>query len=188
MKEKSFEKYHDLEEYLFGEVSKNFEKNGFLTADEFFCIIIWKANRVKSKIAQKFGKESPLDEAISKLTRAIYQARTNKEKLRILICGDYGFYLPTASAILSVLYPDDFSVYDYRVCDILKECLKTDKYHKIKYWIFERLWDGYLDYLNQVKLISGKKNFRDADKYLWGKSFYTQLQKDIKNHFERNEN
>jgi hypothetical protein len=31
----------------------------------------------------------------------------------------WGFRLPTASAILAVLYPDKFTVYDIRVCDVL---------------------------------------------------------------------
>jgi len=31
----------------------------------------------------------------------------------------WGFRLPTASAILAVLYPDTFTVYDKRACDAL---------------------------------------------------------------------
>jgi len=44
-------KYHIIENYLFDEVHKNFHKNGYLNAFDFFCIVIWKANRVKSIIA-----------------------------------------------------------------------------------------------------------------------------------------
>ena len=64
-------KYYSLEKYLFGDdkddgdVRKNFLKNGFLTPEEFFCIIIWKANRRKTKIKAKFPKErKKLDEDV----------------------------------------------------------------------------------------------------------------------------
>jgi hypothetical protein len=32
---------------------------------------------------------------------------------------DWDFYLPVASAILSVFWPDEFSIYNVRVCDQL---------------------------------------------------------------------
>ena len=175
-------KYYDIESYLFNEVASNFEKRGFLTQEEFFCIIIWKANRAKSKIARKFDKEASMELAIKKLTSSIYNTDTNKGKLAILI-NDYGFYLPMASAILSVLYQDSFSIYDVRVCDVLKEKFNTDKYHKLKNWTFERLWVAYQDYLEKTLEVYGKPNYRDADKYLWSKSFYEQLADNINNRF-----
>ena len=39
--------------------------------------------------------------------------------MRILI-EDWAFRLPMASAILTVLYPDSFTVYDIRVCSELQ--------------------------------------------------------------------
>ncbi len=177
-----YSKYYDLEDYLFNKVSSNFSKRGYLTAEEFFCIIIWKANRAKSKIAKKFENENNLDEAIKKLTSSIYKSATNKDKLAVLI-KDYGFYLPTASAILSVLYQDKFSVYDTRVCDMLEQKYNTKKYHNIKNWIFKNLWNGYEEYLQKTLELFGKSNYREADKYLWGKSFYEQLKKDLNTNF-----
>lgn len=94
---------------------------------------------------------------------------------------DYGFGLPTASAYLSVFYPTDFSIYDYRVCDML------NKHHKAKSKInHNSSWEAYQAYLADVKpYIPKGGTFRDADKYLWGKSFYNDLIKDIDNDFER---
>ena len=177
-----YSKYFNLESYLFNEVANNFQNRGYLITEEFFCIIIWKANRAKSKIARKFDNEASLDIAIKKLTSSIYKSTTNKSKLAILI-NDYGFYLPMASAILSVLYQDEFSIYDIRVCDVLKEKYNTDKYHKLKNWTFERLWVAYEDYLQKTLEVSGKSNYREADKYLWSKSFYEQLKNDIGRNF-----
>jgi hypothetical protein len=63
----------NLEGYLLGQVRPNFLRMGFLSASEFFCIVIWKANRAKSKIAKKLLRHSAcksLDESVRKLTPA----------------------------------------------------------------------------------------------------------------------
>ncbi|MCA9380915.1 hypothetical protein KC678_01485 [Candidatus Dojkabacteria bacterium] len=177
-----YSKYYSLETYLFNEVAINFHNKGYLTGEEFFCIIIWKSNRAKSKIAKKFENETNLNLGIKKLTSTIYETVNNKDKLAVLM-NDYGFYLPIASAILSVLYKDEFSVYDIRVCNMLEKKYKTKKYHRIKNWTFEKLWKGYEEYLQKTLELSGKSSFREADKYLWSKSFYEQLIKDMENKF-----
>jgi hypothetical protein len=46
-------KYYYLEDYLFSEVRSRFHKQGYLSAEDFFCIVIWKANRAKSKVAAR---------------------------------------------------------------------------------------------------------------------------------------
>ena len=45
--------YYDLEAYLFGTVGPRFLNDGRLNAFDFFSIVIWKANRAKSKIARR---------------------------------------------------------------------------------------------------------------------------------------
>ena len=42
---------YDLERYLFKAVNPTFQRDGRLTAFDFFCIVVWKANRAKSKVA-----------------------------------------------------------------------------------------------------------------------------------------
>lgn len=179
-----YKKFINLENYLADEVVSNFHNNHFLTGQEFFCIIIWKSNRSKSRIARLFDEFTTLDEGVKDLTSKIYQTKSNKNKMKYLL--DFGFRLPIASAILSILYTDSFSIYDYRVCDVLKEELGTDKYHKIHNWTFENLWVGYREYLAEVLKLSGENNYRDADRTLWGKSFYCQLQLDYSNSFKTN--
>jgi len=49
--EKSYIKYYHSESLL-DDIRNNFNR-GFLTPEEFFCIVIWKANRSKSKIKKK---------------------------------------------------------------------------------------------------------------------------------------
>src|SRR5271168_4753043 len=113
--------FYTLESYLFNTVHRRFAEQGFLGAFDFFCIVIWKANRAKTKVAKRLlgNTQRTLDEVVVELTKAIAAKETPKEKMRLLMFGDIRFRLPMASAILTVLYPDEFTVYDYRVCDTL---------------------------------------------------------------------
>lgn len=131
---------------------------------------------------RRYSKYSNLSDYLLDLLDVSDKIDIPPQKLKLLI--EYNdFYLPMASAILSVLYPNSFSIYDYRVCDELQKYLETTKYHRIKNCKFERLWDGYEDSLEKVILISGKKTYREADNFLWGKSFYDQLFNSIGNRF-----
>jgi len=86
-----------------------------------------------------------------------------------------------ASAILTVLYPNEFTVYDVRVCDMIGD------FHKLKnQQSFDALWDGYQKFKSKVVGVAPKEfSLRDKDHYLWGKSFYTQLESDIATVFAR---
>ncbi len=173
-----YRKYCDLESYLFGEVNKRFQDNHWLDAFDFFCIIIWKANRSKSKIAAKLKKaHTDLELGAKALTYGIAQQATHKDRMRFL--WEATFDLPMASAILTVLYPEDFTVYDVRVCNML------GKFHNLKSrQNFDVLWDGYQEYKRAVEAAAPKElSLRDKDRYLWGKSFYEQLKSDISSGF-----
>ena len=108
-------RYYNLEDYLFSDVTNAFHERGYLTPEEFFAIVIWKTNRAKTAVKRKLAKhDRNLTVAVADLTRAIGQAATDREKLRIFL-EDWQFGLPMATAILTVLYPDRFTVYDVRV-------------------------------------------------------------------------
>lgn len=175
-------KYYDLENYLFRNVNVKFRNSGRLNAFDFFSIIIWKSNRAKSRIAKKIIKiaNKPLEEGVEILTVSLYQATSNKEKLRILI-ADWKFLLPMSSAILTVLYPQEFTVYDVRVCGVLGKFQELANKTN-----FEKIWVEYNNYIKAVKDASPKElSLRDKDRWLWAKSFYEQLDLDIKNNFEK---
>lgn len=160
-------KYYLLEDYLLKEVKDNFEKNGFLTPEEFFCIVIWKANRAKTTIKRRLLKTCPnLKTAIKKLTSEIYSEPSKEKKLRILL-DKWKFQLPMASAILTILYPDDFTIYDVRVRNQLKISDFCGRKNQIKKYFNE--------YLPKVKKCFPGMKLRDKDKNLWGKSFYEDL-------------
>ena len=177
-----FRKYYDLSTYLFNEVSARFSRNGTLSVFDFFCIVIWKANRAKSKIARRMLSKhyANLEDAVSALASQIQRVADDKERLRLLI-EDWGFRLPMASAILTVLYPQAFTVYDVRVCEMLGDFDQLQ--HRIN---FEAIWSGYSCYVQRVRdSVPENLMLREKDKELWGKSFATDLQRDIDNKFQR---
>ncbi|MEK6827122.1 MAG: hypothetical protein AABX99_01400, partial [Nanoarchaeota archaeon] len=61
MKEIDYSQFYSLENYLFNNITKKFEEKKTLSTEDFFCIIIWKSNRAKSKIAKKIMNVSKKD-------------------------------------------------------------------------------------------------------------------------------
>lgn len=174
-------KFYDLESYALTDVRYSFNQNGYLSAFDFFCIIIWKANRAKTKIAQRLLKLNPdLNQIVHDLTNQIFIAHESRQRMKTLIC-DYGFRLPMATAILTILYPETFTVYDMRVCDTLCNFKGIDNITN-----FEKLWKSYQDYIACVRAYEPTNlSLRDKDRYLWGKSFHEQLTSDLKNSFQK---
>jgi len=176
-----FRSYYDLETYLFDTVSPRFAKEGTLDAFDFFCIAIWKANRAKSKVAKRLlARHSDLDAAVRDLVRMIAAAPSPRDKLQVLMT-EWGFLLPMASAILTVLYPNDFTVYDFRVCDALGD------FHSLTNRIqFQSIWEGYERYVAAVReKAPAELSLRDKDRWLWGRSFQIELLQDIADEFAR---
>lgn len=162
-----YKKYYYLENYLFNEVNKNFHKRGHLLPEEFFCIVIWKSNRAKTKIKDKLLNFGKLNGMVENMTKEIFNASSFQTKLEILL-EKWTFSMPMATAILTVLYPDDFTVYDIRVRDQLDIKDFSGRKNEIEKYFSE--------FLPAVKKCSGK-TLRDKDRILWGKSFYEDLKK-----------
>lgn len=175
-----YRQYHNLESYLFEVVHCRFQEHGYLSVEDFFCIVIWKANRAKSKIAAKLLQRGDvgLEAAVRRLTTGVDSMTTPKDRLHYLL-KVWKFRLAMASAILSVLYPDEFTVYDMRVCDAL------GRFHRLQNLVsFASIWDGYVRFKRAVETAAPQGlSLRDKDRYLWGRSFYEQLTKDIEREF-----
>jgi len=180
-------KYYSLESYLFEDVHQRFHADHSIGAFDFFSIVIWKSNRAKSKIARKLLTRDPqgrqdLEAIVRHLTRLLYEASDHKKRLKLLI-KDWHFALPMASAVLSVLWPDDFTVYDARVCDQL------GKFHNLyNRTDFDKIWAGYLEFKANVTAMTPQGlSLRDQDRYLWGKAVVEQLQTDVQHLFRDDE-
>ena len=154
---------------------------------DFFCIVIWKANRAKSKIADKIITSASLtggnlEERIRCLTKTLSERQTPEDRLGYLM-NDLKFRLPMASAILTVLYPNEFTIYDARVCDQLFGKERHPRFADKS--DFEEVWKGYLAFKKAVEdTVPQESRLRDKDRYLWGKDFYEQLRRNIENEFE----
>ena len=79
-----------------------------------------------------------------------------------------------ASATLAVCWPEEFTVYDYRVRDQIKD------FPKLNTTNFEKLWKHYEEYKMRTSMLApANLSLRDKDRYLYGKSNAIQLEKDI---------
>lgn len=163
-----FSKFAYLENYIFSEVRNNFHSRCYLIPEEFFCIVIWKSNRAKGKIKNLLLRSGSLEAVIKNITKQIHDEKDNKKKLKNLI-EKWKFRLPMASSILTVLYPKDFSIYDYRVIEQIGMNDFKDRKNQI-----ERYFSEFLPKVQECGL---GESLRDKDKYLWGKSFYNSLLK-----------
>lgn len=186
-----FRQFYDLEGYLFGTVRKRFCQRGYLNAFDFFCIVIWKTRgRAQSMIAKRLlahdGGFDSLSKAARLLTSQVSAAQSPKDKMRVL-WEVWGFRLPTASAILTVFFPAEFTVYDERVSGQLGVRRLTNLGGYTKRDIsFDTLWQRYREYISAVRRAGLRKaSLRNKDRHLWGKSFYLELRKGIRTKFSK---
>ena len=166
----TYEQYYSLEEYLFNEISENFKSNKSLTEQEFFSIIIWKSNRSKTKVLKGILKSK---KSIEELTNDIFKTKDDKERLALLTDID-GIGIPIASAVLSVCFPKDFTIADYRAVDSIKDIYNEEEINPDN-WTPEK----YFEYRGWCLAIQKQFNLgtlRETDKVLWGYSFYRDLQ------------
>lgn len=168
-------KFYDLEHYLFTEVSGRFRRTGKISSADFYMIIIWKANLAKTRIRNRLSKhEGGFAGAVEALIAALRDADGPAERIEILM-KTWRFRLPMATAILTVLYPHEFTVYDPRVCEQLGafEGLSDRQFS-------ETLWDDYCSYMAVVsRAAPSGLSLRDKDRFLWARSFYEGVMKDL---------
>ena len=97
-------KYYHLETFLLQDVRQRFERDHSIGAFDFFSIIIRKSNRSKTKVANRLltnSKNLNLEQISRKISADIAQAKTEKEKIRVLFVH-WEFKLAIASAILTI--------------------------------------------------------------------------------------
>jgi len=181
----NFEKYYNLEEFLFNEVRYNFHKRKpkHLTPFEILSIVIWKAERNKKRVKSSLLKEGVVN-TISNTLRNYQQGK--EEDVVEELTKIYGIGIPTASAFLTVLYPSDFTVVDVRAKETFENHPHLKNYCKGKNCFISNPSEnvkGYIDYLNKCKKASvnfGFKDLRAFDKAIWGYSFFSDLSDYVK--------
>jgi hypothetical protein len=171
-------KYRDLERYLFETVGPTFRETGELSPFMFFSIVVWKANRAKSKIAKRLKARvasRTLSDAVRELAQDLRTAQNAKGRMRLLLTK-WGLKPPMASAILTVLWPDEFTIWDVRVQGELPDFESPPQN-------FDRFWSWYERFCDAVRAAVPGETLRNADRVLWARSAIKQLETDIARKF-----
>jgi len=172
----NYGKFYFLEKYLFDEASPRFLETGEIDPPDFYMVVIWKANRAKTRVRRRLTEETgSFSEAVKRIASSLRSSSSPERRLEILM-KEWKFRLPMATAILTVFYPSEFTVYDVRVCNEL------GKFHDLAHRLFsKKLWAEYRQFVDAVKSDAPKGlSLRDKDRYLWGRSFHMQVLDDLK--------
>lgn len=166
---------YDIEEHLFTKVHRSFHADGCLNAFDFLLIIRWKSNRSKGRIVDRLCEigDADLDKGARCLTHQVHQAANHDERLGILMGP--GIRLAIATAILTVLYPEDFTVYDTRACNALGGFRKIGNRN-----YSATTWEGYKEFREAVRENTPDHlSLRDKDRWLWTKDWVEELRREV---------
>ena len=104
---------YDTEKYLFDVVGPSVKGKGYLSFEDFYKICMWKSARQKRKYIQ--NKNS-----IEKVSKSAIAEKDEAKKIKIL-CELKGVGIPTASAILTVVFPEKYAIIDVRCLEMIRE-------------------------------------------------------------------
>jgi hypothetical protein len=161
-------KLYNLENYLFDVVSERFRQEQTLGDPDFFAIIIWKSNRAKTKIQRGLTEAR---KTVQALMQEVSQADTAEAKVKTLTTV-WGIGLAIASAILTVCYPEEFTVLDYRAWETLKDEPVTGLPQR-----FPVRPEEYVQYCQACCRFAEEVSLplRDLDRALWAKNWEDDL-------------
>jgi hypothetical protein len=179
-------KYYDLEKYLFGPVRERFNQEGVIDPVDFYMILMWKYNRSKNYGKDRLsGAAGDFSKAVKKIADTLYHTHAPEDKFKILLDEPWKFSVALGSAILTVLYPLEFTVCDTRVCNQLHKMMPPTakppfpKTLSASTSSFHLVWKQYKRFKKAVEdNTPAELCLRDKDRYLFGKSFYEQARED----------
>jgi hypothetical protein len=166
--------YYCPEARLFPDLEERFARTGQLTGEELYLVLDWKSPRARAKHVHRLAQGRSFAEAAIMIGNHLYVAASDNDRLRILMTV-WRFPLPTAAAILTVLYPNIFTMYDVRVCDALGH------FHELAHrrWS-SRTWSDYEMFVSAVKRAApADLSLRDADRWLWGADKQKTMARDL---------
>jgi hypothetical protein len=167
-----YQKFYNLEGYLFGEVRERFRSSGVIEPVDLFMIFIWKSNRAKTKVRDRLKKFAGDFSTAAKRIAKVLSAESDNEKRLHFLLLECGLRLPMATAILTVLFPEEFTVYDIRVCGELGIADFSSLSR-------EKIWPKYQEYIAAVRAVAPPHfSLRDADRFLFGRSVRKDAVKD----------
>jgi len=182
---------YDPEIRVFPDLRKRLAKGEGLGKRDVLLIVKWKLGRIKGS-----NSKTVSDENLKKINTAIVEAAKPEKALAALKALEEvpGIVLATATAILTVCYPDTFTIIDERVLESLdllpgghekkkRRKKKKEGKEKSKYNTEDWTAETYVDeYLPKVKARQDewKRTLRETDQALWGLSVNRRVEKVIK--------
>jgi len=174
---------YDPESRVFPEIRKRLSKGEGLTKRDVLLILKWKLGRIKGSNAKTVS-----DENLKKINKAIVDAKKPEKAVAALKSLDKipGIGVATATAILTVCFPDTFTIIDERVLESLElfpRWYEKKKKQKEKYSTADWTAKGYVqEYLPRVREYKDRWNkaLREVDQVLWGLSVNRRVEKVIK--------
>jgi len=155
---------YDPENRVFPHLSKLHEGRR-LTPRDVLLILKWKLGRILDMHATTVSEQN-----MACINRAVQNALENKASALKTLTSVPGIGLATATAILTVCYPDDFTIIDWRVLAQLGlSRVATDA------WTAEEYLERYLPAVRERARIWGC-TLRDADRGLWGLSVSNRME------------
>jgi endonuclease III len=163
--------HYDPEGRVFPEIANKVSAGGALTKQDVLLILKWKLGRIKDSNLQTVS-----DENLEMINQAVKGARTTGGGVNALKALDMipGIGLATATAVLTVCYPAEFTIIDWRVLemlDLFPSRMPENKRneHNTEHWTAE---DYIAEYLPRVteQAHGWGCGLRDADRALWGLS------------------
>ena len=145
MKISNAKKYLDLyniEDYLFNTIGPRIREQGFIEFDDFYQICMWKSARQK----QNYLKNK---DTVKDISRKAFAEKDESLKMWLLLELN-GVGIPTASAILTIVFPNKYAVIDIRCIQML---------NKIDIKILETITiNRWLEYLNIMRELAHENN------------------------------
>lgn len=169
---------YDPEKNVFPELGFSKAKQGRkLSKWDLLLILKWKLGRIKDSNSDTID-----DDKMDSINKAVEDARKPGCKIDALKALDEipGIGLATATAILTVCYPHEFTIIDQRMLEELELFPSRLAEHKRKKYDTDDWTEkDYIDeYVPIVKKCSERWGctLRDADRALWGLSVNKQIE------------
>jgi ParB-like nuclease domain len=167
---------YDPENRVFPRIAE--AKTPQLSKRDVLLILKWKLGRVKGS-----NYKTVSDDNMAKINQAIRKAGDSGQEIDALGALEEipGIGLAVATAILTVCYPDKFSIIDKRVLEVLDLVPSTAK-NKNKYstedWKAKEYFDKFLPKVKEWSMKWGT-TLRDTDRALWGLSVNQDIEETI---------
>jgi len=167
--------FYDAEKLLFEKVAPEFRQGIDPSVMHFETLLGWKSERPGDAHWMRLTRISggTMEDAVAAICADIRSAEDHSARLKVLI-RKWQFALPTAATILTVFYPEFFTMYDVRT----RRQTNTEDWSQRTFT--PALWEHYCEFKAKiVALAPPDLPLRDADRYVMGKDTYESREKKL---------